>query len=127
MYSREGRLAYLVYIRDFIVEVPSKYSIPVVSEFPEVFHTDFRGTAPDRDINFCIDLVPDTHPTSIPLYRMAPVESKELKDQLQDLLDKGFIRPSFSPWSAQIVKTRVSATAEQRPIPQDKAMKNGSG
>lgn len=66
----------------------------VVREFPEVFLADLPGMPSDRDIDFCIDLTPGTQPISIPPYRMDPPELKELKEQLQDLLDKGFIRPS---------------------------------
>ena len=61
------------------------------------------GLPPDRDIDFCIDVEPDTQPISIPPYRMAPSELKELKEQLQDLLSKGFIRPSVSPWGAPVL------------------------
>ena len=58
---------------------------------------------PDRDIDFCIDLEPGTRPISIPPYRMAPVELKELKAQLQELLNKGFIRTGASPWGAPVL------------------------
>ena len=58
---------------------------------------------PDREIEFCIDVVPGTAPISLPPYRMAPAELKELKEQLQDLLDKGFVRPSTSPWGAPVL------------------------
>ena len=78
-------------------------SIPVVSQFSEVFPTDFLGLPPDRDIDFCIDVEPGTRPISIPPYRMAPAELKQLKEQLQDLLSKGFIRPSVSPWGAPVL------------------------
>ncbi|XP_070025645.1 uncharacterized protein [Nicotiana sylvestris] len=61
------------------------------------------GMPPDRDIDLCIDLVPDTQPISIPPYCMAPLELNELKEQLQDLLDKGFIIPSVSLWGANVV------------------------
>ncbi|XP_019256463.1 PREDICTED: uncharacterized protein LOC109234874 [Nicotiana attenuata] len=94
----KGCLAYLAYVRDSSAEVPPIDSVPIVREFPDVFPSDLPGMPPDRDINFCIDLAPGTQPISIPPYRMAPPELKELKDQLQDLLDKGFIRPSVSPW-----------------------------
>ncbi|XP_019244257.1 PREDICTED: uncharacterized protein LOC109224125, partial [Nicotiana attenuata] len=90
----------LAYVRDSSAQVPSMDSVPVVREFPEVFPADLSGMPPDTDIDFFIDLAPGTQPISIPPYRMAPPELKELKDQLQDLLDKGFIRPSVSPWVA---------------------------
>ena len=58
---------------------------------------------PDREIEFSIDLQPGTTPISQASYRMAPVELKELKVQLQDLLDKGYIRPSVSLWGAPVL------------------------
>ena len=58
---------------------------------------------PDRDIDFCIDLEPGTRPISIPPYRMSPAELRELKAKLQELLSKGFIRPSASPWGAPVL------------------------
>ncbi|XP_070009504.1 uncharacterized mitochondrial protein AtMg00860-like [Nicotiana sylvestris] len=64
-----------------------------------MFPADLPGMLPD----FGIDLVLGTQPISIPPYRMAPSEVKELKEQLQELLDKGFIRPSVSPWGAPVL------------------------
>jgi hypothetical protein len=72
--------------------------IPVVCEYPDVFPDDLPGIPPDRDIEFIIELQPGTAPISKRPYRMPPNELAELKTQLQDLLDKGFIRPSASPW-----------------------------
>ena len=74
--------------------------VPVVCEFPDVFPEELPGLPPDREIEFCIDVVPGTDPISMPPYRMAPAELKELNEQLKELLDKGFIRPSTSPWGA---------------------------
>ena len=56
----------------------------------------------EREINFGIHLRQDTQPISIPPYRMAPAEHKDLKEQLKDLLDKGFIRPGISLWGAPV-------------------------
>ncbi|WMV24323.1 hypothetical protein MTR67_017708 [Solanum verrucosum] len=84
-----GYFAYLAHIRDVDVESPSIESIPVVSKFREVFPTDLSGMPPDRDIDFYIYLEPGTRPISIPPYRMAPAELRELKSQIQELLDKG--------------------------------------
>ena len=67
-----------------------------------MFPADLRAMPPDRDIDFCIDLEPGTRPISIPPYRMAPAELRELKAQLQELLGKGFIRPSVSPWGTPV-------------------------
>ncbi|WVZ75931.1 hypothetical protein U9M48_023947 [Paspalum notatum var. saurae] len=72
--------------------------IPVVCEFPDVFPEELPGLPPNRDVEFKIDLVPRTAPVSRRPYRMAPDKLKELKTQLQEQLDKGFIRPSSSPW-----------------------------
>jgi hypothetical protein len=72
--------------------------IPIVSEYPDVFLDDLPGMPPDRDIEFIIELQPGTAPISKRPYRMPPNELAELKIQLQDLLDKGFIRPNASPW-----------------------------
>ena len=58
---------------------------------------------PDRELEFGIEVLPGSTPISIPSYRMALMELKELKTQLQDLVDKGFIRPSVSPWGAPIL------------------------
>jgi hypothetical protein len=72
--------------------------IPIVCEYPDVFPDDLPGMPPDREIEFIIELQPSTAPISNRSYRMPPNELAELKIQLQDLLDKGFIRPSASPW-----------------------------
>ena len=62
-----------------------------MKEFLEVFLDDMPGVPPYQDIDFGIDLLADTQPISVPFYQMAPVELNELKAQLKDLLDKGFI------------------------------------
>ncbi|WVZ71894.1 hypothetical protein U9M48_020425 [Paspalum notatum var. saurae] len=72
--------------------------IPIVCDFPDVFLEVLPGLPLDRDVEFKIDLVSGTAPVSRRSYRMAPDELKELKTQLQEQLDKGFIRPSSSPW-----------------------------
>jgi hypothetical protein len=72
--------------------------IPIVCEYPDVFPDNLPRMPPDRDIEFIIELQPGTAPISKRPYRMPPNELAELKIQLQDLLDKGFIRPSASPW-----------------------------
>jgi hypothetical protein len=72
--------------------------IPVVCEYPDVFPDELPGMPPNKDIEFAIELQPGTAPISKRPYRMPPAELAELKKQLQELLDKGFIRPSTSPW-----------------------------
>ncbi|KAK5775521.1 hypothetical protein PVK06_043419 [Gossypium arboreum] len=78
-------------------------SVLIVCEFPDVFPEEFPGLPPNREIDFAIDLLPGTAPISIAPYRMALTELKELKAQLQELTDKGFVRPSFSPWGAPVL------------------------
>lgn len=77
--------------------------IPVVKEFPDVFQDDFPGLPPVREVDFTIELVPGTTPISKAPYRMAPAEPKELKEPLQEMLDKGFITSSVSPWRAPVL------------------------
>jgi hypothetical protein len=72
--------------------------IPVVCDYPDVFSNEWPWMPPDRDIEFAIELQPGTAPISKRPYRMPPAELVELKKQLQELLDKGFILPSTSPW-----------------------------
>uniref|UniRef100_A0A1S2Z8R5 Uncharacterized protein LOC101491348 n=1 Tax=Cicer arietinum TaxID=3827 RepID=A0A1S2Z8R5_CICAR len=77
--------------------------ILVVEDFPEVFPPDVPGLPPVRDIEFSIDVTPGTGPISIAPYRMSTSELSELKNQLEDLLSKQFIRPSVSPWGAPVL------------------------
>ncbi|GJW40953.1 putative reverse transcriptase domain-containing protein [Tanacetum coccineum] len=80
--------------------------VPVVQEFPEVFPEDLPGIPPTRQVEFRIDLVPGATPVARAPYRLAPSEMKELAEQLQELTDKGFIRPSSSPWGAPVLEDR---------------------
>ena len=91
-----GYLAFEVYRRQ---EGTRLEDIPIVKEFPD----DILGLPPDREVEFTIDLIPGTEPISIPPYRMAPAELRELKAQLEELLSKGFIRPSIPPWGAPVL------------------------
>ncbi|XP_070045009.1 uncharacterized protein [Nicotiana tomentosiformis] len=99
----QGCDAYLAHIVDTRLGNPSLKDIPTVCDFPAVFSDDLPGLPPEREIEFPIELVPGTTPISIAPYRMAPAELKELKDQLQELFEKGFIRPSILPWGAPIL------------------------
>ena len=78
-------------------------NIPVIREFPDVFPEELSGVPPEREVDLSIEVVQGTTPISRTPYRMAPTELKELKTQLQKLLDKGFIRPSVSPWGAPVL------------------------
>jgi hypothetical protein len=83
--------------------IPEIQDIPVVCEFPDVFPEDLPGLPPERYVVFVIELKPGTTPISRRSYRMPPNELAELKTQLQDLLEKGFIRPSSSPWGCPAI------------------------
>lgn len=85
------------------ITVKEVKDIPVVKEFPDVFPEDLPGLPPERDVEFVIELQPGTAPISRRSYRMTPKELAELKTQLQDLLNKGFIRPSSSPWGCPAI------------------------
>ncbi|XP_059658489.1 uncharacterized protein LOC132304787 [Cornus florida] len=76
--------------------------LPIVSEYAAVFR-DIPSLPPRRVVEFCIDLTPSIPPISRATYRMTPVELSELKKQTQELQDRGFIRPSTSPWGAPIL------------------------
>ena len=83
-------------------EVRPDLGLPrVVCEYEDVFSDELLGLPPQRDVDFCIELHPGTSHISMTLHKMAPVELQELKVQLQELLNKGFIGPSTSPWGAQ--------------------------
>ncbi|GKB00895.1 putative reverse transcriptase domain-containing protein [Tanacetum coccineum] len=77
--------------------------VPIVRDFPEVFPEDLPGLPPTRQVEFQIDLVPGAAPVARAPYRLAPSEMKELSEQLKELSDKGFIRPSSSPWGAPVL------------------------
>ncbi|GJV93491.1 putative reverse transcriptase domain-containing protein [Tanacetum coccineum] len=77
--------------------------VPVICEFPDVFPEDLPGLPPSRQVEFGIELVPGAAPVARAPYRLAPSEMKELAKQLQELSDKGFIRPSSSPWGAPVL------------------------
>ena len=77
--------------------------IKVVSEYPNVFPEDLPGMPPDRDIEFSIDLLPGTAPISKRPYRMDVKDLSELKKQIEELLKKGFICPTSSPWGAPVI------------------------
>ena len=98
-----GCMGYLASMVDTSLEQQLKpKDVPVVRNFLDIFPDDLPGLPPDKEIEFAIDLIPGTTPISKAPYRMSPSELKELKVQLQELMDKGFIRPSFSPYGAPV-------------------------
>nr|GEY76621.1 hypothetical protein [Tanacetum cinerariifolium] len=96
-------LGLLASIKDTSLDGPRLESHPVVQSFPDVFLDELPGLPPEREVEFAIELIPGAQPISKAPYRIAPVELKELKDQLQELLERGFIRPSVSLWGALVL------------------------
>ena len=92
--SYQGYLAYAIEVRDSDSRLED---ISVVREFSDVFPEDLPGIPPDREIDFQIELAPKTKPISKAPYIMASSELKELKVQMEELVNKGFFRPSTSP------------------------------
>lgn len=90
------------------METPMIDLVPLVREFSDVFPTNLLGIPPNRDIDFDIDLVWDTRPISIPPYRTAPIELRELKEKLLEFLKKWFFRLRVPPYDALMlfVKTK---------------------
>ncbi|KAJ9539019.1 hypothetical protein OSB04_031752 [Centaurea solstitialis] len=100
---RKECVAFMAHVVDKKAEEKSIQDIPVVREFPEVFPEELPGLPPPRQVEFHIDLIPGAGPVAKSPYRLAPSEMQELSSQLQEPLDKGFIRPSFSPWGAPVL------------------------
>jgi hypothetical protein len=86
-----------------IEEVEPSEAINVVSEFLDVFPEELPGMPPERKVEFVIELIPGTAPISKRAYRVSEPELVELKKQIDELLDKGYIRPSTSPWAAPVL------------------------
>ncbi|XP_075481076.1 uncharacterized protein LOC142521770 [Primulina tabacum] len=109
---KSGADIYLVTVNAVKEEIELKLGdIPIMRDFPDVFPEKLPGTVPDREIEFEINLVPEAAPNLKAPYRMAPAELKELKEQLQELLDKKQIRPSASPWGAPVRAEDIPKTA----------------
>ena len=89
---------------------PDLASILVVCEFLDVFPEDLPRLPPDREVEFSIELEPGTAPFSRRLYRMAPKELAKMKKQLEELLEKGFIHPSSSPWGCPAIFVKKDGT-----------------
>ncbi|GJT36249.1 putative reverse transcriptase domain-containing protein [Tanacetum coccineum] len=106
-YMEKGFPIFLAHVNVKEVEDKSEKKrledVPIVQDFPEVFPEDLPGLPPTRQVEFQIDLVPGAAPVARAPYRLAPSELKELSEQLKELSDKGFIRPSSSPWGAPVL------------------------
>ncbi|GJX29148.1 putative reverse transcriptase domain-containing protein [Tanacetum coccineum] len=106
-YMQKGFPIFLAHVTAKEVEDKSEKKrledVPIVQDFPGVFPEDLSGLPPTRQVEFQIDLVPGAAPVARAPYRLAPSEMKELSEQLKELSDKGFIRPSSSPWGAPVL------------------------
>ncbi|GJX48183.1 putative reverse transcriptase domain-containing protein, partial [Tanacetum coccineum] len=106
-YMQKGFPIFLAHVTAKEVEDKSEKKrledMPIVRDFPEVFPKDLSGLPLTRQVEFQIDLVPGAAPVARAPYRLAPSEMKELSEQLKELSDKGFIRPSSSPWGAPVL------------------------
>ncbi|GJW53179.1 hypothetical protein Tco_0097264 [Tanacetum coccineum] len=106
-YMQKGFPIFLAHVTAKEVEDKSEKKrledVPIVRDFPEVFPEDLPGLPPTRQVEFQIDLVPGAAPVARAPYRLAPSKMKELSEQLKELSDKGFIRPSSSPWGAPVL------------------------
>nr|GFD00329.1 putative reverse transcriptase domain-containing protein [Tanacetum cinerariifolium] len=104
---KKGFPIFLAHITTKEVEDKSKKKrledVPIVRNFPEVFPEELSGLPPTRPVEFQIDLVLGAAPVARAPYRLVPSEMKELAEQLKELSDKGFIRPSSSPWGAPVL------------------------
>ena len=96
-FLRKGCEAFLALVLDSKRGQVNLEDIPVINEFPDVFPEELLGLPFEREVDLAIEVLPGTTTISRAPYRMAPNELKELKTQLQELLDKGFVRPSVSP------------------------------
>ena len=100
---KKGCTTYLTVVKDLNQPNPKIKDVPIVKEFLDVFLEELIELPPDREIELTIDLVHAIGLVSIPPYRMAPAKLNELKVQLQELINKGFIHPSSSPWGALVL------------------------
>jgi hypothetical protein len=97
---------YLAYLSNKPSELEKIEEVPMVNEYVDVFPTELTEVPSDREIKFAIYLVPMAEPVSRTLYRIALAELKELKEQLQELLTQGSIRPSVSSWGAPVLSVK---------------------
>ncbi|KAJ9544562.1 hypothetical protein OSB04_024269 [Centaurea solstitialis] len=102
-YLRKKYVAFLVQVIEKKPEAKKLEDIPIVWDFPEVFLEEFPGLPPPWQVEFRIDLIPGAAPVATTPYRLAPAEMQELSSQIQDMLDKGFIQPSSSPWGSPVL------------------------
>ena len=93
-------------------------SVPIVCEYPDVFPEELPGMPPDRDVEFLIDLVPGSGPIAKRPYKLSVDELKELKKQLGEQLQKGFIQPSSSSWGSPVLFVEKPKVMHRLPFTQ---------
>ncbi|WVZ76431.1 LOW QUALITY PROTEIN: hypothetical protein U9M48_024407 [Paspalum notatum var. saurae] len=99
------------------MEARSTDDIRIVCDYPDVFPDELPGMPPDRDIEILIELLPGTAPIAMRQYRIAPIEHEEVKKNIDELLAKGYIRPSFSPWAFSVLLVEKKDTDVKRMSP----------
>nr|GEU87378.1 putative reverse transcriptase domain-containing protein [Tanacetum cinerariifolium] len=99
-YVERGRHLFLTHVTESKSKEKRMKDVPVIHDFPKVFPEEFPGLPPQKEVEFRIDIVPGAASVARAPYRLVPSEMKELSVQLQELLKKGFIHPSSSPWGA---------------------------
>ncbi|GJU29494.1 putative reverse transcriptase domain-containing protein [Tanacetum coccineum] len=102
-YTEKGCELFLAQVTEQESKEKQLEDVPVIQDFPEVFLEELPGLPPPKQVEFRIDLIPNAAPVARAPYRLAPSEMKEVSKQLQEWSEKGFIRPSSSPWGAPVL------------------------
>jgi hypothetical protein len=103
-YCRKGYPLYAIHVLESVEDdKPNLEDHPILREYKDVFPEEVQGLPPRRDIDFSIELAPGVVPVSRMPYRMSTLELVELKLQLKEMMDKGYIRPNVSPWGAPVL------------------------
>ncbi|GJS83340.1 putative nucleotidyltransferase, ribonuclease H [Tanacetum coccineum] len=114
MHTHHGCELFLAQVNQKELKEKLLGDVPIIRDSPEVFPEELPGLPPPRQVEFRIDLIPGAAPVARAPYRLAPSEMKELSKQLQELLEKGFIRPSSSPWGAPLQGSSVYSKIDLR-------------
>ncbi|GJT11484.1 hypothetical protein Tco_0858526 [Tanacetum coccineum] len=102
-YIKRGCHLFLAHVTEKKPKEKRLEDVPIIRDFPEVFLDDLPGLPPPKQVEFRIDLVPRVAPVAHAPYRLSPSKMKDLSEQLREQLEKGFIRPSSSPWGASVL------------------------
>ncbi|GKG21912.1 hypothetical protein Tco_0384507, partial [Tanacetum coccineum] len=102
-YIKKGCELFLAQVSEQELKEKRLEDVPVIRDFPEAFPKELPGLPPPRQVEFCIDLIPGSAPVAREPNHLAPSKMNELSKQLQELSEKGFIRPSSSLWGASVL------------------------